>query len=498
MPQNNPGLPGSQKQLEYWRNATHRWNVKTGATRSGKTYMDYFLLPKRILDGKGKDGLNVMLGNTRETLRRNVLIPMQNIYGVKRVSNIHSDNSCNMFGEKVFVLGADNIGHVDRIRGMSIKYCYGDEVTTWNEELFDMLKSRLDKSYSMFDGTCNPDSPSHWFKQFLDSDVDLFSQHYTIFDNPYLPQEFIDNLCKEYAGTVYYDRYIEGNWSLAEGLIYPMYQDVIVDALPKDAQGNPLQPEAVCMSMDYGTMNAFACLLWKKFGDVWYAVKGYYYSGRDTGIQKTDGEYLADLERRFADEIGETVEAVRNALQYGTPARKIEVIIDPSAASFIALLKKSGWAKVRPADNDVLNGIRDTASAMNTGKIKVWKGIKEWAEEAGGYVWDDTAGEERPVKENDHCITGETLVDTDNGQVCIRDLVGKTGYVWSYSRLLGRKVLRRFKDVRLTRKQAKIYKVTFADGRVVRCTSDHKFLTKGGWKKLKYLKESEQVFAMLD
>jgi PBSX family phage terminase large subunit len=376
--------PGSQKQLEYWRNCTHRWNVKTGATRSGKTYMDYFLIPRRILEGKGKEGLNVILGNTRETVRRNVLIPMQTIYGPNRVSNIHGDNSCDMFGERVFVLGADNIGHVDKIRGMSIKYCYGDEVTTWSEEIFDMLKSRLDKEYSVFDGTCNPDRPTHWFKKFLDSKADIYQQHYKIFDNPFLPKEVVKNLCLEYAGTVYYDRYINGLWALAEGLIYPMYQDAIIGEIP-----NFTAPESACLSIDYGTMNAFACLCWKKYGDLWCAVKGYYYSGRDTGVQKTDNEYLRDISERFSEEIE------------SSPG-KMEVIIDPSAASFIALLKKSGWAKVRPADNDVLNGIRETASAMNAGKIKVWKGIKEWAEEMGGYTWEEREDKERPIKENDH------------------------------------------------------------------------------------------------
>lgn len=390
--------PGSQKQLEYWRNCTHRWNVKTGATRSGKTYMDYFLIPKRILDGKGKSGMNVILGNTRETVRRNVLIPMQNLYGAKRISNIHSDNSCDMFGEKVFILGADNIGHVDKIRGMSIKYCYGDEVTTWSEDLFDMLKSRLDKSYSCFDGTCNPDSPQHWFKLFLDSDADIYQQHYTIFDNPFLPQEFVDNLCKEYAGTVYYDRYIQGNWSLAEGLIYPMYQDALVDDVPRDTDGKPITATDMCISMDYGTMNAFAALLWYKINGVWYAVNGYYYSGRDTGVQKTDGEYLEDIEKRFSNDI----KAIKKAVSGGGLVKKMEVIIDPSAASFIALLKKSHWAKVRKADNDVLNGIRETASAMNTGKIKVMRSIKEWQDEMGGYAWDNNEVEERPVKVNDH------------------------------------------------------------------------------------------------
>ena len=243
--------PGSKKQLDFWRGCSHRWNVKTGATRSGKTYMDYFLIPRRLVAVAGREGLNVILGNTRETIRRNVILPMTSIYGPSRISNIRTDNSCTMFGQQVFILGADNEAHVNRLRGASIKYCYGDEITTWNQGVFEMLKSRLDKPYSVFDGTCNPDNPRHWFKQFLDSDADIFQQAYTIDDNPYLDQTFVDNLKREYAGTVLYDRYIRGLWVAAEGAIYRPFLDApdkfIVDELP---QGETVQ--RVNIGVDFG------------------------------------------------------------------------------------------------------------------------------------------------------------------------------------------------------------------------------------------------------
>lgn len=222
----------SPKQRDFLRHTLykerHRWAIKTGATRSGKTYLDYFLIPRRLIDGEGKEGLNVILGNTRETIRRNIILPMQEMYGANRVGNIRADNSCMMFGQRVFCLGADNANHVDRLRGSSIKYCYGDEIVTWHPDVFDMLKSRLDKPYSQFDGTCNPDSPQHWFYEFLQSDADIYQQAYTIEDNPFLSPEFVENLKKEYAGTVLYDRYINGLWVAAEGALfttYPKYTD---------------------------------------------------------------------------------------------------------------------------------------------------------------------------------------------------------------------------------------------------------------------------------
>ncbi len=238
----------SKKQQEYFYNATHRWNIKSGATRSGKTYM-YYVIPKRIRAVSGKDGLTVIMGNTKGTLQRNIIEPLQRIWGTHFVTDIRSDNTAFMFGEKVYCLGADKVNQVDKIRGSSIKYCYGDEVVTWNDEVFNMLKSRLDKDYSRFDGTCNPENPNHWFKKFLDSDADIYKQDYTIDDNPFIEKSVVENLKKEYRGTVFYDRYILGKWVPAEGIIYSLYADneenYIIDFIPNDIM-------FITIGIDYG------------------------------------------------------------------------------------------------------------------------------------------------------------------------------------------------------------------------------------------------------
>ena len=216
----------TSKQKEFWTNCDHRWNIKSGATRSGKTFLDYYLIPKRIRNVSGRDGLYLILGNTKTTLQRNIIEPLQNIWGTALVSDIKSDNTASMFGEKVHCIGADKINQVDKLRGSSIKYCYGDEIVTWHEDVFNMLKSRLDKGYSRFDGTCNPENPNHWFKKFVDSPgIDIFYQEYTIYDNPFNPPEFVRNLEKEYAGTVYFDRYILGKWKRAEGIVFRNFAD---------------------------------------------------------------------------------------------------------------------------------------------------------------------------------------------------------------------------------------------------------------------------------
>ena len=377
-------MPFSPMQKEYFKNATHRWNVKSGATRSGKTHMDYYLIPKRLRAVSGKDGLSVLMGNTRGTLTRNIIEPLQNIWGSRLVSSIRSDNTAVLFGEKVFCLGADKVTQVDRLRGSSIKYCYGDEVVTWNEEVFSMLKSRLDKPYSMFDGTYNPEGRNHWFKAFLDSKADIYRQDYTIYDNPFLSSEFVSALETEYAGTVYFDRYIKGLWVNAEGLVYSMFrEDVHIVARE---QVERLFLPVYYVSCDYGTLNATVFLLWHKLSDGrWYLEKEYYYSGRKEIRNKTDSEYADDLERFLG---GNDVMAM---------------IVDPSAASFIAELKKRN-VRVLKARNDVLDGIRYTSSLLNQNRIMISPSCKETINEFSCYRWDESKLEDTGIKDNDHCM----------------------------------------------------------------------------------------------
>ena len=251
----------SDKQKEFIRNANHRYNLKVGARRCGKTYLDnLWTIPSRIIDRKGKDGLNVILGVSNGTIERNVLQPLRQIYGKGLVTTINSNNIARLFGEEVYCLGAEKVSQVSKIQGTSIKYCYGDEVAKWNQEVFEMLKASLDKPYSMLDGALNPENQNHWLKKdFLDvieeKGLDVYVQHYTIFDNPFLSKEFVDNLCKEYEGTVYYDRLILGLWKNAEGIIYRQFADnpsAYIKDKAVDENGNKKNFMIISIGIDYG------------------------------------------------------------------------------------------------------------------------------------------------------------------------------------------------------------------------------------------------------
>ena len=383
----------TKKQAEYIRNANHRWNVACGAVRSGKSYCQIsYCIPYRLLERKGRRGLRVILGATRENIERNILQPLRDIYGDSAATGITSNNFTRIFGEKVYCIGADNVRQVAKIRGSEIAYCAIDEATDINPEVFEMLKSRLSLPWSCCDITTNPSSPGHWFKKFIDSSkdgVDIYCQNYTIYDNPFLPHDYVKALEAEYSGTVYFDRYILGKWTLAEGLVYPNYEKAVVEA---SSLVSVEYYDQWVLSVDYGTQNATAALLFGRRGNSWVLFREYRYSGRDTGRQKTDAEYVEDMLQLVHDIPCPNGDA-------------IEVIIDPSAASFIEAMRRTGRFKVRKADNDVLNGIRCTAVAMSSGKLYISNSCEGTIKELQGYIWDTSRDDvERPVKVEDHCM----------------------------------------------------------------------------------------------
>ncbi len=241
----------TDKQRFYYRNADRRWNIKVGAVRSGKTYCDFFTIPKRIRACTG-DGLIVLLGTTVGTLCRNLLDPMRELWGEYLVGRPSSKDTVSLFGRTCWLIGASRADQAAKLQGSGVEYAYGDEITTWHPQVFEMLKSRLDKPNSRFDGTCNPASPDHWFKAFLDSDADIFLQTYTIDDNPHLSPTFVHELKKEYLGTVSYDRYILGKWCAAEGAVYRRFADNPSSFLIDSDSVSPGDISRISVGVDFG------------------------------------------------------------------------------------------------------------------------------------------------------------------------------------------------------------------------------------------------------
>ena len=383
-------MPYTSKQKEYIACAHKRWNFKSGAVRSGKSFVDVTaVIPMRIRERIGKDGLCFIIGVSKETIERNVLQPMRERYGSDLVGNINSRNIAQICGENVYCLGAEKASQVAKLQGASAKYVYGDEVAKWNKEVFDLLKSRLDKPYSCFDGSLNPEHPTHWLKQFIDSDADIYLQEYTIFDNTFLSAEFVENLCKEYEGTVYYDRFIKGKWVRAEGAIYRKFANnpkdfycQIVDRINPDLPYRQFlrsQLEEINIGVDFGgTVSGHAFVATAK-------TKGY----RELIALKSEryfGDYDSNDIDRLAIEFAQSVFDTYGNVDY-VYWDNAETVLGRGIKR--AFEKKFPSVIVRPAWKESVNDrIRCTTRLMGAGRFFYTDGCESLKTALSDAVWN--------------------------------------------------------------------------------------------------------------
>jgi len=375
----------SEKQIHSIKYSNKRLNMWEGAVRSGKTIASIVRWLGFVRYSPHDKFL--MAGRTERTLKRNILDVIKDICGHDFKYNVGMGEG-KLFGKTIYMAGASDERAQEKIRGMTLGGAYCDEITLYPESFFKMLLSRLSLKGAKLFGTTNPDSPYHWFKtQYLDraGELDLISFKFTLDDNLTLNLDYVENLKKEYTG-IWYKRFIEGEWVLADGLVYDMFDpDKHVITLPEDTK---LKKHII--GVDYGTNNpcVFLAIGYDDYKGDLYIVDEYYWDSKKTVRQKTDGEYANDF--------------VSFAGKHGTNI----AYVDPSALSFINELKRKGVA-VYEADNAVLDGVRFVGTLLQNNKLKINAKCKNVIREFASYVWDAKAqqrGEDKPLKENDHAM----------------------------------------------------------------------------------------------
>lgn len=357
-----------------------------GAVRSGKTVFMSAAFVIWAMEYYDRTNFAIC-GKTVQSAERNVLKPLQENESLPytmsyKVSTKVLTVRCGTKENYFYIFGGKDESSYMLIQGITLAGVLFDEVALMPRSFVEQALSRaISFEHPKYWFNCNPESPNHYFyKEWLEDQKDGTTHlHFLLEDNPILTPQMIERTKAMYSG-VFYDRYIRGLWVIAEGIIYPMFgKDSIVPTIER-------KYTRYVISMDYGIQNPTAMLLWGFYDGVWYQVDEYYHSGRETSQQKTDQEYYEDLEQLAGD-------------------RYIDcLIIDPSATSFIALVKQKRRFRVRTARNDVIDGIQKTASAIQQGKIKVNDCCKRTIKEYGLYSWDQKADEDRPIKDNDHAM----------------------------------------------------------------------------------------------
>ena len=357
-----------------------------GAVRSGKTLsmgLSFFLWACTRFSG-AKFGI---CGKTISSLRRNVLtelLPKLRAIGFsvteKRTENLVRASFCGKTDD-FYIFGGRDESSSSLIQGITFAGILLDEVALMPRSFVEQACARCSVTGSRLWFNCNPEGPRHWFynEWVLGAEKrNCLYLHFTMEDNPSLSPKIRARYARLYSG-VFYRRFILGQWVAAEGRIYDFFD---ASKAPPPPKGDFSQWYISC---DYGTVNPASFGLWGLQDGVWYRVREFYFDSRREMRQMTDGEYA-------------------DALDALAGSRKITaVIVDPSAASFIELLRRRGW-NVKRADNDVLSGIRRTSDLLKSGKIVICDTCVDCLRETEQYVWDPRGGKDTVRKEHDHAM----------------------------------------------------------------------------------------------
>lgn len=357
-----------------------------GAARSGKTSVMMIAFVDWAMREFERQSFGIC-GKTVDSAIKNIVMPYTTMLYARhrytlhwrrgdKVLEVRSGTKINFFE----VFGGKDESSFALIQGRTLAGVLLDEVVLMPRSFVEqaLVRTSVDGARAWF--SCNPGSPEHWFyAEWIKRAQDhrALYLHFTMHDNPGLSERTRQRLASMFAG-VFYDRYVLGLWVRAEGLVYPMFDNIV----PTVERAY----DKYYIAVDYGIQNATSMHLYGRCADTWYSVREYYHSGRETGQQKTDAQYYEELKR----------------LAGGLPIRA--VIIDPSAASFIALVEQEHQFKVWDADNTVLEGIQHTAGVLAEKRLLINDCCVRQIAEFKAYSWDDDSKMDAPLKENDHAM----------------------------------------------------------------------------------------------
>lgn len=376
-----------QKKILAYSYSSYDALICDGAVRSGKTSLMMWAFVDWAMREFSGQRFGIC-GKTVDSASKNIIVPFLSMSLAKerytmrwrradKVLEVRRGAVTNYFE----VFGGKDESSAALIQGRTLAGVLLDEVALMPESFVNQALARCSVAGARLWFSCNPDNPNHWFyKEWIQRREahNALYLHFSMDDNPSLSEETKARYHSMYSG-VFYERYVLGQWVLAEGLIYPMFgPNCITEETPESG--------VYYISIDYGTLNPFSAGLWCVTDKEAVRIREYYYSGRDTQQSKTDEEYYTDLEQLAGELLIETV------------------VIDPSAASFIETIRRHGRFSVRKAKNDVVNGIVTTSRYLKNGKIKIHSSCKDAIREFGLYRWDEKAKEDKPIKENDHAL----------------------------------------------------------------------------------------------
>jgi PBSX family phage terminase large subunit len=381
--------PDDSKAADVWISSLEdddtKLNLLSGAVRSTKTVGSLIAWADRVSSGP-RNAPRMMLGNTERTLARNCIDPLREFVGPKNCRLNAGTGELFLFGRKIYLVGANNIGALPKVQGPTLLDAYCDEAATYPYEVFNMLVSRLSLPGAKLWATMNPGPPAHWMKKnFIDraDSIDARVWKFSLDDNSFLSEKYKAWIKATYTG-LWKKRMIDGEWAIAEGAVFANFDPDkhVVKSLPE------VPMDQMRIGIDYGAANPTVFIKLCRYKTCWIATEEYYHRPKEQN-QKTNSQYVSDL------------------VTFRGSLHPTSIEVDPSAAAFIHEARQAGIRGVHGADNDVLGGIQKISNALNAGTLKISENCPNLIEEMGSYAWDDKAaaqGIDKPIKAGDHAI----------------------------------------------------------------------------------------------
>lgn len=361
-----------------------------GAVRSGKTSamsVSFFLWAMGNFDGCAF----AMCGKSVGAVERNIVTPLLQMTYLREHFSLRYNRGDHAIvarrgsrENRFYLFGGKDESSAALIQGVTLAGVLLDEVALMPRSFVEQALARCSVSGSKLWFNCNPENPMHWFREEWIQKADeknALHIHFLMDDNPALDEATRQRYRSMYSG-IFYERYILGKWVMSEGVIYDMF-DPTSNVYADEQRPASMYFDGVrTIACDYGTVNPTVFLDIYDYDGVFRVDREYRWDSRKERRQKTDEEYADDLIAFMGK-------------------KQCAVIVDPSAASFIAALRRRG-VYVIPADNSVLDGIRKTATLLQQRQLLIYQGCKGLIDELGLYLWDKKTGDDKPVKENDH------------------------------------------------------------------------------------------------
>lgn len=385
------GLSDKQREIMRFPYTKYDALICDGSVRSGKTSimsLSFFLWAMGNFSGRAF----AYCGKSVGAVERNIVTPLLGIAYLRRNFDIRYNRGDHVITarrgkreNRFYLFGGKDESSYSLIQGITLAGVMLDEVALMPRSFVEQALARCSVSGAKFWFNCNPENPEHWFrKEWLlkAPERNALHLHFTMDDNPSLDDATRERYRTMYSG-VFYQRYVLGLWVMAEGIVYDMFDHTrnVYSAPPIDMADRSTR----YIACDYGTTNPCVFLDIYDDGEVIRVDREYRWDSRAEHRQKTDEEYADD----FMAFMG---------------ASWCAVYVDPSAASFIAALRRRGVCVIE-ANNAVLDGIRRTGALFQRGQLVVRDTCTGLLDELGSYRWDDKAaqrGEEKPIKQLDH------------------------------------------------------------------------------------------------